>query len=226
MKKLFVLSVILSASAVFSNVSAQVTPAGAGDKDLRDTSVKGRSSELERVDRQMKKDANKKKNQSAVNLPVEQPEDALAAKYGDIKTDYEQIQLSQDSIIKNYQGSGQIDYAQISKFSQAINKSAARLNSNLFPAPTVENADAKRIEISTAKKEEKTEKETEKPTSMRELIVDLDSRIGSFATSPMFQNLRVVDAAVSEKTKLDLEKIIELSELLDAEARKMSKTGK
>ncbi|MDQ3062098.1 MAG: hypothetical protein M3R14_04445, partial [Acidobacteriota bacterium] len=46
------------------------------------------------------------------------------------------------------------------------------------------------------------------------------------ATSPMFKNLRVVDPTVSEKTRLNLERIIELSGLLDAEARKMAATEK
>lgn len=60
---------------------------------------------------------------------------------------------------------------------------------------------------------------------VRDLIVDLDNAIGSFATSPMFQNLRAADAAVSEKAKLDLEKIIKLSALLDAEARRTTANG-
>lgn len=224
MKKLFILSAVLSAATCL-NVSAQVTPAGAGDKDLRDTNVKGRSNELERIDREMKKDEGKSKNKKAVTITNEPAEDTLAAKYGEIKTDYEQIQLSQDSIIKTYQGGGKIDYAQISKLSQEISKSAARLNSNLFPAPSTANADAKKTESSTVKKEEKTKKETkkeiEKPKSIRDLIVDLDNAIGSFATSPMFQNLRVVDTAVADKTKLDLDRIIELSAMLNAEAGKL-----
>lgn len=219
MKKLFILSAVLSAATCL-NVSAQVTPAGAGDKDLRDTNVKGRSNELERVDRQMKKDEGKSKNKKAVTITNEPVEDTLAAKYGEIKTDYEQIQLSQDSIIKTYQGGGKIDYAQISKLSQEISNSAVRLNSNLFPAPSAANADAKKNESLTMKKEE-TEKETKKPKSIRDLIVDLDSAIGSFATSPMFQNLRVVDTAVADKTKLDLDRIIELSAILNAEAGKL-----
>ncbi len=61
--------------------------------------------------------------------------------------------------------------------------------------------------------------------SVRDLIVDLDNAISSFATSPMFRNLRMVDAAVSEKAKLDLEKIIKLSALLDAEARRTTANG-
>lgn len=214
-KKTFNLIVFVCSIAICSNIYAQVTPApNTGDKDLRDTNVKSRSIDLERVDRDAKKTIN-----SAGNAAAE-PEDKLAAKYGEIKTDYEQIQLSQDSIIKIYQGGGKIDYGQINKLSEAINKSAVRLNSNLFPSPVVENAGAKKIESSTVKKEE-IEKETKKPKSIRDLIVDLDNTIGSFVTSPMFQNLRVIDTAVAGKTQLDLEKIIELSAILNAEAGKL-----
>lgn len=225
MKKTFILTATILATATFSTVYAQVTPAGAGDKDLRDTSVKGRSNELERIDRDARKEAGKKKNKSAVN-PAEQPEDVLAAKYNEIKTDYEQIQLSEDSIINAYKSGDKIDYEQISKFSSEINKSAIRLNSNLFPPTVIKNPDVKKVESSNAKKEEKTEKEVKTPKSVRDIIVDLDNTIGSFAASSMFQNLRAVDPTVSEKTRLDLEWIIELSGVLNTEAQKMTTTGK
>lgn len=230
MKKIFILTVMILATAAFSTVSAQVTPAGAGDKDLRDTGVKGRSNELERVDRDAKKEAAKKKNKNNKSEPTpavtieQQPEDKLAVKYDEIKTDFEQIQLSQDSIIKAYLSGAKIDYEQIGKFSSEINKSANRLNSNLFPLIAAEIPLAEKVETSGAKEKVKTEKELKTSRSVREIIVDLDNAIGKFAVSPMFQNLRTVEPSVSEKTKLDLEKIIELSELLDAEARKMSKT--
>ncbi len=224
MKKIIFFTVVVLAG--FSNVYAQVTPAGAGDKDLRDTNVKGRSNEIERIKRDAEKSQKSNKNKTAQNPAAEQPaKDKLAAKYDEIKTDYEQIQLSQDSIIKAYQSSDKIDYGQIDKFSSEINKSAMRLNLNLFP-PAVESTDSKKVENSEAKKEGKAEKEKKTPKSVRDIIVDLDNTIGSFATSAMFQNLRVVDPAVSEKTKLDLERIIELSGLLNAEARKMAATGK
>lgn len=51
MKKIIILTATILATATFSTVYAQVTPAGAGDKDLRDTNVKGRSNELERIKR-------------------------------------------------------------------------------------------------------------------------------------------------------------------------------
>jgi len=226
MKKTFILIGFILAAA-FSNADAQVTPAGAGDKNLRDTNVKGRSDELERIKRNAEKSGKSNKNKTTKNLAAEQPaEDKLAAKYAEIKTDYEQIQLSQDAIIKAYQSGDKIDYIQIGKFSSEINKSGIRLNSNLFPPPIVVDSDAKKVESSNAKKEEKTEKETKKSKNVRDIIVELDNTIGSFATSPMFQNLRTVDPAISEKTRLDLEKIIELSGLLGAEAQKLAAPGK
>lgn len=218
MRKTLVLIALAFASATGSHVYAQLaSPPGAGDKDLRDTDVKRRSIEMERIERDAKKRSGKPaKSQAPKN------EDRLAAKYAEIKTDYEQIQLSQNAIVKAYQTGGKIDYAQIGKSAGEINKSAARLNANLFPVPIEENANSKEEE----KKKDKTEKQFKTAKSTRDLIIDLDGAIGSFATSSMFQNLRVVDPQVSAKTKLDLEKIIELSALLDFEARKLAATDK
>lgn len=219
MKRILLPTALVLATGICSNLFAQQAPTVSaptvsGDKNLRDMDAKTRSIELERVER----DANKI-GTSPNNTAKKQPaaEDELAAKYAEIKTDYEQIQLSQDAIIKAYQSAGKIDYAQISKSALEMNKSAARLNSNLFPA--TEKSDAEKVE----KKEEK--KETKSVKSMRDLIVDLDVKIGTFATSPMFQNLRIVDAAVSAKAKMDLEKISELSALLGEAAVKMTASG-
>ena len=215
MKKLLVIISLVFSTAIYSNIYAQVTPPpGAGDKDLRDTNVKQRSVEMERIDR----DAKKNGKSSANKTTEAQEEDRLAAKYEEIKTDYEQIQLSQDGVIKTYQGTGKIDYEQISKFASEINRSATRLHLNLFPALPDENANAKKEE----KKDKEIKKEIKPAKSVRDLIVELDNTIGSFATSPMFQNLRIVDAQISAKAELDLKRIIELSSLLDAEAKKMS----
>lgn len=218
MKKRFILITFVCSTAICSNIYAQrETPPGAGDKDLRDNNIKSRSVDLERVDRDARKT-----DKSAIKNSAAETEAKLAAKYAEIKTDFEQIQLSQDVVVKTYQRSVKIDYVQISKSALEINKSALRLNSNLFPAPPVENTGAKK----QVKKEDKTEKEPKQAKSVRDLIVDLDNTIGSFAASTMFQNLRVIDTAVSEKAKLDLGKIIELSALLSAEALIMAKIGK
>ena len=218
MKKIFVLTAIVFSTAIGSSVYAQqAAPPGAGDKDLRDNNVKSRSMEMERIDREARKPNQSTQSKQAAAAA----EDKLAAKYADIKIDYEQIQMSQDVVIKTYQSAGKIDYAQIGKSALEINTSATRLNSNLFPAPPIEPADAK----TEVKKDKETERNTI-PTTFSGLIVELDNAVGNIATSPMFQNLRVVDAAVAAKAKLDLKRIMELSAILDAAARKMDSAGK
>lgn len=210
MKKLFTFIALVFSTAIYSNIYAQITPPpGAGDKDLGDKNIKTRSIELERVDREAHKT-----DKPAADSAEAKVEDKLAAKYAEIKTDFEQIQTSQDAVITAYQGGDKIDYAQIGKSALEINKSAARLNLNLFDAIT----DAQK----ETKTEEKSNRENETKRSIRDLIVDLDSSIGNFAASPMFQNLRLIDPKISIKTKVNLEKIINLSLLLNAEAKKMT----
>lgn len=94
MKKTFILIVFVCSTAIGSNLYAQqAAPPGAGDKNLHDDSVKGRSTELERVERDARKTG-----QSTANTATGKNEDRLAVKYAEIKTDYEQIQLSQDIV--------------------------------------------------------------------------------------------------------------------------------
>ena len=221
MKKMFILIALVLSIVACSNVHAQqVAPPGAGDKDLADKNIKTRSIELERIDREARK-----ANNQGTNKPEAKAEDRLAAKYEEIKTDFEQIQMSQDAVIKAYQSKGKIDYEAISKSALEINKSSTRLHSNLFPA-TDESSALKSETKRTEKRDEKIKEENKRTLSVRDLIVGLDNTIGSFAASPMFQNLRAIDAAVSAKAKLDLEKIISLSASLDAEARKMNTNEK
>ena len=211
MKKIIILTAFIFSTAICSNIFAQVAaPAGAGDKDLRDDNIRTRSIDLERVDRDAKKSDSTTTDNTTTEKTEASAEDKLAMKYADIKTDYEQMQMSEDAIIKAYQGSGAIDYAKISSSAMEINKSAMRLHSNLFTA----------TEETDANIDDKENKEVKLVKSVRDLIIDLDGSIGSFVTSPMFQNLRTVDPAVSEKAQSALDKIIELSEMLGAGAGK------
>lgn len=219
MKQILFLTALVFSTAFYSNLYGQTAPVVSGDKDLRDTDVKSCSVEMERVDREFKKDGKSRKPETS-KTKDSKTEDKSAAKYAEIKSDFEQIQLSQDAIIKAYQTGEKIDYALIGRSALEMNKSAARLNSNLFLTPEEEKKAAEK-----GKKDE-TENKPKPAKSVRDLIVDLDNAIGSFATSPMFQNLRTVDPEVSAKARLDLEKIIELSASLDAEARKMETGAK
>lgn len=198
MKKLFLSVIVILAAAFFSNISAQTPPPVTGDKDLRDDNIRMRSTDLERT----KRDAEK-----IGKAPAEK---TVKMNFEEIKKDFEQIQNLQTSIVNVYTTGEKIDYAKISEHSENMLKSAVRLNSNLFPPKTDKN------------KKEKVNTQTDtKPKGIKELIVDLDNAIGNFVASPMFQNLSVVDPAVSEKTRADLEQIIKLSDALFHESKKM-----
>lgn len=197
MRKFILPVFVIFAASVFSNVLAQVTPAGAGDTDLRDNNVRLRSNELERI----KRDANKTDSASPINSEID-------TKYPEIKEDFEGIQMAQAAIIKSYSTGENVDYKQIKTSAEEISKNAKRLNSNLFSA---------KLE----KKEDKDKDKNKAEKSVRDLIVDLDNAIGDFVSSTMFQNLRDVDPEVAKKAQLDLANVMEISNKLSKEAGKM-----
>src|SRR5829696_294302 len=121
MKKTFLFVAFLFAFTLGASVQAQVTPPpGAGDKDLRDTNIKGRSNELERIDREARKDGKNSKK-------TEPEEDRLAVKFAEIKEDFETIQTAQASIVNAYTMSEKISYAKIAESAVEVNKKALRL---------------------------------------------------------------------------------------------------
>lgn len=213
-KRIVLLAALLVVAAGFSNVFGQVTPAGAGDRDLRDSNVRGRSNELERVKRDAEKPekSGKNKKSEAVTSEAAAPEDALAAKYSEIKDDFEQIQQSQTAIVNAYTGGEKADYKQIAELSEKINRRTIRLSANLFAPPAVSEPNGG--------KDTSAAKEIKAPSGIKEIIVELDNRIGSFVSNSIFQNLRTVDLEASEKARLDANRIIELSRSLSTEARK------
>lgn len=209
MKKLITIISIIFIAAVYSSTNAQGTaPPGAGDKGLQDRNVKGRSVELERIKRDAEKsDKSSKKKNEKMAQPETQPEDRseLELKYPEIKEDFEQLQMSYDSIIKAYAPDKTIDYKKIVESSAEIKKRAERLKANLFPNSEAEKTDGEKEEKPENKDAEKT---------LRALIVDLDNAVGKFTASPIFQNLRTPDPAESAKAQTELENIMKFSDLI------------
>ncbi len=197
MKKSLLSILLIFAASIFSNIYAQVTPPGAGDKDLRDNGIRMRSVEIERI----KREANKGGAQaSLINVEIE-------SKFKQIKEDFEGIQISQAAIVKAYTTGSKIDYALIETSAKDVHKRAKRLDRSIF----VED-----IEIEGDKKGKE-----EKKITIRDMIVELDNMIGSFVSNQMFANLKVVDQTVAKGAKADLNKIIKLSEKLSQESGKM-----
>ena len=199
MKKIILLVFLILAASVFSNVFGQLAPAGAGDKTLADNDIKLRSVELERI----KREANKNDPTSFAPINSE-----IKAKFPQIKEDFENIQIAEAAIIKAYTTGKTIDYKMIQTSAEIINKKAKRLDDNLF---------ASKLE----KQDDKSKEKTEKQKTIKELIVALDNSIGSFVSSKIFGNVNVIDPAVAVKTRTDLINILDLSDKLSKEAKKM-----
>lgn len=209
MKKVVLSVLFIFAASVFSNVLGQAappgagTPAGAGDKNLGDDGIKARSVEMDR----MKQEA--QRVEAASFAPVNKD---IVAKFPQIKEDFEGIQIFQATIVTAYTTGKTIDYLLIGVSADGINKKAKRLDSNLFAPSSNKKGDKA--------KDDNEPQKLEKTRTIRELIVDMDKAIGSFVSSPIFGNIKVIEPEVAMKTREDLIKILELSEKLSAEAKK------
>lgn len=198
MKKIIISISLVLIAAGFSNISAQVTPSGAGDTNLQDNNIKMRSVELDRV----KRDADKSSASSFAPINSE-----IKAKFPQIKEDFESVQILQAAIIKAYTTGKTIDYGLIQNSAEGINKKAKRLDANLF---------ASKVE----KKADKSKEKVEKQESIKELIIGLDNAIGGFVSSKIFGNINVIDPEVAIKTRTDLINILDLSDKLSKETNK------
>ncbi len=204
MKKIILFALLIIASSVYSNVYGQSNvPAVADNANIQDNSLKMRSVEMERIKRE------EIKAEAAKFAPVNTE---LKVKFPEIKEDFEGIQVSQSAIITAYSTGKTIDYAAIETNADIINKKAVRLDANLFPGATSQKVKDDSNE---------SKKKAEQPKSIRDLIVELDNTIGSFVSSQIFANLKVIEPEVAIKTRADLLKIQELSEKLSLEAKKM-----
>src|SRR5258706_3600174 len=210
MKKFIFLIFLIFSTAASSNLHAQLptpgagTPAGAGDKNLGDDSIKMRSIEMERIKRETQR------VEAATFAPINTD---MAVKFPQIKEDFEGIQISETAIVTAYTTGKTIDYSLIESSADAIYKKAKRLDSNLFAASA-----EKKVDPSS---DDKPKQKTEKTKSARDLIIELDSTIGSFVSSKIFGNIRVIEPEVAIKTRTDLLKILDLSEKLSLEAKKL-----
>ena len=202
MKNFILYSFLTIASSVY--VYGQGTPPAVPDNaNIQDNSLKMRSVEMERIKREETK---------AVAAKFAPINSKIEAKFPEIKEDFEGIQVSQSAIVASYTTGKTIDYAAIESAAAAINKKAKRLDSNLFPGATSED-----LKDDSKKSKEKTEK----PKGIRDLILELDEAVGSFVSSKIFANIKVIEPEVAIKTRADLLNIQSLSEKLAEEAKKM-----
>ena len=180
-----------------SSIFAQISPNPVVETEVRDNnSIRMRSIAIERA----KRDAN---NPTRKELTKEE-----IIKFAEIKEDFENIQKLQNQIVKSYTTGKKINYGKISDSAAELSKKALRLDANLFRAESDNrNKTKSKDEVGTK--------------SVRNLIIELDEAIGNFVSSPIFTNNKLIDSKLSEKTQLDLQKIIKLSETLSKEAKQL-----
>jgi hypothetical protein len=186
--------------------SQREAPPGSSDKGAMDRSGKDRSIELERIKREAEKPDVKGQQSTS-------PE--TAAKFEEIKEDFEGLQRKQDEILKAYTAGKQADLEKIASNSEQMNRHAVRLEANLFPP-----LDAKK-----GKKKTKDEKSADTPVAappsdLKSLIVEQDNTLASFVGNPMFANPQVANVADNTKAHSDLKRLIVLTTALKAEAEK------
>ena len=187
------------------DVSAQrEAPPGASDKNLADRGIKDRSIELERI----KRDAAK---------PDRKNEAVDAARFEEVKEDFENIQRLQDEILKAYTTGKQIEVQKIAGNAEEVHRRATRLEANLFPASNQKNV----------KKTKETQKEDPAlpplPQDLKSLIVELDNTLAKFVANPMFTTPSVANVNDQVVARADLQRLIRLSAALKIEAEKQPK---
>src|SRR5688500_8362120 len=113
-KELFLMTIVVLASSLWSSANAQLPPSGVGSGSRKDKSIedKYRSDEMERVRRE-----------------AVRPADRPTTRFPQIKEDFERIQVINSDILQANNSNAGIDYDRISDAAAEIRKRATRLKS-------------------------------------------------------------------------------------------------
>jgi hypothetical protein len=201
MQKHLLLSIVIVLVATLAVAGqAHVPPAGASDKNLRDSTsdVKGRSNELERVKREIEKPA----SETATNT---------APGFSQIKEDFERIQIINSDVLQVNAPQGIPRHEQIAEAAAEMERRALRLKTSLFAPKPVKQA------------KEKAPNPPEQES--KALLPALDQAIADFTHSPIFQNTGIADAEDIANAQKELEKIIKLSGDIKVEAARLKKVS-
>lgn len=182
-KEIFLVTIVVLASSLWSSANAQLPPSGVGSGSRKDKSIedKYRSDEMERVRRESVR-----------------PADRPTTRFPQIKEDFERIQVISSDLLQANNSNAGLDYHRISDATAEIRKRATRLKSNLFPVASKDGT-------------KQIEQQWEERQDLKSLLTQLDEAIRRFVHNPMFENTRLVNPNDSEKAERELEKVIKLS---------------
>jgi len=131
-----------------------------------------------------------------------------------INEDFQRLQVIHNEIVRMIQPDKTLNYDRLPRLTGDMKKRGTRLRDNLaLPQP------------------EKTETQGVHPEKIDEAhikktIAEMHDLIVTFVGSPLFTNLRVVDAKVVDSASQNLDSIITISDEIKREAKILGKSGK
>lgn len=207
------LFVTLAVATIFSPVNAQTTVARppsptvpAGGARTSETTQPPSIQERQYLMRSMELEARR------APLTLEQKRLAL----GQIADDYAQIQVINNKMMGAVMKAPVPNYSSIAETIAEIGKRAGRIKTNLpLPGDNEKEADAKPAEY----------KNVVDSAGMKASLLFLDATIMRFFNNPIFNNTSVVPVKEAAKAKRDLDTILEFSNLIGKDAKKLSKSS-
>jgi len=131
----------------------------------------------------------------------------------EIAEDFEKIQVINNKMMGATMRAVAPDYARIAEVTAEIKTRANRIRGNLRLAKMSANNGEKSSNY----------KKVQDAAGMKASLLSLDGSIMSFIKNPIFKNPGVLDVEQSEKASHDLENIIDLSNLINKDAKRLSR---
>jgi hypothetical protein len=167
---------------------------------------------IERLMREHQSRVYKRAIEDGLRKPRERAPEEERLALAQIVEDYERIQVVNHDLAKAAEGAGALDLGLAAESASEIRKRAERLLTNLA-LPELP-ADMERVRMPA-----------EGEGQLRPSLVMLRRLVERFVRSPLFREVKVIDAQVATRARRDLEGIVELSGRLKRDCEKYGKTS-
>ncbi|HKS26304.1 MAG TPA: hypothetical protein VJS44_00730 [Pyrinomonadaceae bacterium] len=135
---------------------------------------------------------------------------------GQVKDDYEGLQLANNNVLNMISMGNAPDYRLIEEAASEIKKRAGRLKSYMLILQMVRENESRRKSLMDIE-----------PAAIKESLMTLDGAIARLVDNPIFKNFnRVTDADGAIKARDELDDIIDLSEGIRRSARRALKLAR
>jgi hypothetical protein len=135
-----------------------------------------------------------------------------------INEDFQRIQVIHNELVRLVQGNNSLDYNRLVELSGEMKKRTNRLRTNLALPETDDGVDSQ-------------QKAPDNPTEPNEAevkknVISLHYVVVSFVTSPLFKNLRLLDANEVTKASKDLKNMVQMSDNIKRSVESLTKMAK